>query len=69
MPKFPRLWRSLGASPSPCAPAFVPKPVFSSGLDGGIMDGRVGTVGSVIILVEFLISGRWGKSLLVRAAL
>lgn len=33
------------------------------------MDGRVGTVGSVIILVEFLISGRWGKSLLVRAAL
>lgn len=33
------------------------------------MDGRVGTVGSVIILVIFLVSERRGKSLLVRAAL
>lgn len=33
-PKFLRLWRSLRASPYH-APAFVPKPIFSSGLDGG----------------------------------
>lgn len=33
------------------------------------MDGRVGTVESVIIIVVFLISERRGKSLLVRAAL